>query len=140
VAARLARRRPAWQRRGLSRGDLEARSGSGDVTAGRRQGRGVSTGSGDVEVTGATGPVRAPERRHPVEGTPVRVGGQRVVRRRAPAGGGQSGFDLDRATPADQTSHPITVTGRSHAATQRTGRGGGPLVHVTTSAGAILIQ
>jgi hypothetical protein len=131
-----------------SRGDLEARSGSGDITAGQK-GKGrvdVSTGSGDVEVTGATGPVhvRAASGDILVEGTPaaeweVSASSGDVRLRLA----GQSGFDLELRSNSGhiETSHPITVTGsQSRKELKGQVRGGGPLVHVTTSSGAILIQ
>jgi hypothetical protein len=131
-----------------SRGDLEARSGSGDITAGQK-GKGrvdVSTGSGDVEVTGATGPVqvRAASGDILVEGTPAAEwevsASSGDVRLRV---AGQSGFDLELRSNSGhiETSHPITVAGsQSRRELKGQVRGGGPLVHVTTSSGAILIQ
>ena len=137
------------QRRGLDvRGDLEARSGSGDITVGQK-GKGrvdVSTGSGDVEVTGATGPVhvRASSGDILVEGTPasdweVSASSGDVRLRLA----GQSGFDLDLRSNSGhiETSQPITITGsQSRRELKGQVRGGGPRVHVTTSSGAIVIQ
>src|SRR5436190_7203037 len=133
---------------GSVRGDLEARSGSGDITVGQK-GKGrvdVSTGSGDVEVTGAAGPVhvRASSGDIVVEGTPaseweVSASSGDVRLRLA----GQSGFDLDLRSNSGniETSHAITVTGsQSRRELKGQVRGGGPLVHVTTSSGAILIQ
>lgn len=135
-------------RAGAIRGDLEARSGSGDITVGQK-GKGrvdVSTGSGDVEVTGATGPVhvRAASGDILVEGTPasnweVSASSGDVRLRLA----GQSGFDLDLRSNSGQieSSHSITTSGsQSRRELKGQVRGGGPLVHVTTSSGAILIQ
>jgi len=130
------------------RGDLEARSGSGDITVGQK-GKGsvdVSTGSGDVEVTGANGPihVRASSGDILVEGTPasdwdVSASSGDVRLRLA----GQAGFDLDLRTNSGHidTAQPITITGsQSRRELKGQVRGGGPRVHVTTSSGGIVIQ
>jgi DUF4097 and DUF4098 domain-containing protein YvlB len=106
----------------------------------------VSTGSGDVEVTGAAGPVhlRASSGDILVEGTPASdweiSAASGDVRLRV---AGQSGFDLDLHSNSGriETSHPITVTGsQSRRELRGQVRGGGPRVHVTTSSGTILIQ
>jgi len=56
---------------------------------------------------------------------------------------GQSGFDLDLRSNSGQieSSQAITTSGsQSRRELKGQVRGGGPLVHVTTSSGALLIQ
>jgi len=130
------------------RGDLEARTGSGDLTLGQN-GKGrveVSTGSGDIDLLGATGPlhVRAASGDISVEGTPAGdwdlSASSGDVRVRLPR---QGGFDLDLRSNSGriETSMPITVSGtQSRKEVRGQVRGGGPLVHVNTSSGGIIVQ
>ena len=130
------------------RGDLEARSGSGDIIV-SQEGKGaveVSTGSGDVELTGITGPlrVRASSGDIQLEGTPASnwevSASSGDVRLRLPAKGGMD-LDLRSSSGRIETTVPITITGsQSRRELRGQLRGGGPLVHVTTSSGAIVVQ
>ena len=130
------------------RGDLEARSGSGDIIV-TQEGKGaveVSTGSGDVELSGITGPlhVRASSGDIELEGTPSSnwevSASSGDVRLRLPAKGGMD-LHLRSSSGRIETSVPITITGsQSRRELKGQLRGGGPLVHVTTSSGAIVVQ
>jgi DUF4097 and DUF4098 domain-containing protein YvlB len=106
----------------------------------------VSTGSGDIELTGATGPVRvrASSGDIEVEGTPVSdwelSASSGDVRLRLPSKGG---FDLDLRSNSGriEAAVPITVTGsQSRRELRGQVRGGGPRVHVNTSSGGIIVQ
>ncbi len=130
------------------RGDLEARTGSGDLTLGQNgKGRAeVSTGSGDIDLLGASGPlhVRSGSGDIQVEGTPTGAwdlsASSGDVRVRLPK---QGGFDLDLRSSSGRidSSIPITITGtQSRKEVRGQVRGGGPLVHVSTSSGAIVVQ
>jgi DUF4097 and DUF4098 domain-containing protein YvlB len=130
------------------RGDLEVRTGSGDLTLGQ-SGKGrvdISTGSGDIDLIGASGPLhaRAGSGDIQVEGTPIGDWDLNAssgdVRVRLPRAGG---FDLDLRSSSGRidTSIPITVSGRqSRREIRGQVRGGGPLVHISTSSGAIIVQ
>ncbi|HKP15396.1 MAG TPA: DUF4097 family beta strand repeat-containing protein, partial [Gemmatimonadaceae bacterium] len=130
------------------RGDLEARTGSGDLTL-AQNGKGrveVSTGSGDIDLLGATGPlhVRAASGDIQVEGNPAGdwdlSASSGDVRVRLPK---QGGFDLDLRSNSGRidSSIPITVSGaQSRKEVRGQVRGGGPLVHVSTSSGGIVVQ
>ena len=130
------------------RGDLEARTGSGDLTLGQN-GKGrvdVSTGSGDIDLLGASGPlhVRSGSGDIEVEGNPVGEwdlsASSGDVRLRLPREGGFD-FDLRSSSGRIDTSIPITINGRqSRKEIRGQVRGGGPLVHVSTSSGGIVIQ
>jgi DUF4097 and DUF4098 domain-containing protein YvlB len=130
------------------RGDLDARSGSGDITA-TQQGKGVaevSTGSGNVDLNGASGPlhVRASSGDITVQGAPSAdwdvSASSGSVRLRLPSKGGVD-LDLHSDSGHIETSLPITVTG-SQSKRTLTGqlRGGGPRLRVSTSSGGIVIQ
>ena len=130
------------------RGDLEARTGSGDLTLGQNgKGRAeVSTGSGDIDLLGASGPlhVRSGSGDIQVEGTPAGAwdvsASSGDVRVRLPK---QGGFDLDLRSNSGRidSSIPITISGtQSRKEVRGQVRGGGPLVHVSTSSGGIVVQ
>ena len=130
------------------RGDLEARTGSGDLTLGQNgKGRAdVSTGSGDIDLLGASGPlhVRSGSGDIQVEGHPAGdwdlSASSGDVRVRLPK---QGGFDLDLRSSSGRidSSIPITISGtQSRKEVRGQVRGGGPLVHVSTSSGGIVVQ
>jgi DUF4097 and DUF4098 domain-containing protein YvlB len=106
----------------------------------------VSTGSGNIELTGATGPlhVRASSGDIQLEGTPTSdwdvSASSGSVRLRLPS---KSGFDLDLRSSSGriESSIPITTTGsQSRKELRGAVHGGGPRVHVSTSSGGIVVQ
>jgi hypothetical protein len=130
------------------RGDIDARSGSGDIIVGQA-GKGsveVSTGSGNIELTGATGPlhVRASSGDIRLEGVPTSdwdvSASSGSVRLRLTE---KAGVDLDLRSSSGriETSVPITTRGsQSRRELRGQVRGGGPLVHVSTSSGGIIVE
>lgn len=130
------------------RGDIDARSGSGDIIL-SQAGKGsveVSTGSGNIELTGATGPlhVRASSGDIRLEGGPTSdwdvSASSGSVRLRLPD---KAGVDLDLRSSSGriESSVPITIRGsQSRRELRGQVRGGGPLVHVNTSSGGIIVE
>jgi hypothetical protein len=130
------------------RGDIDARSGSGDIII-SQAGKGsveVSTGSGNIELTGATGPlhVRASSGDIRLEGVPTSdwdvSASSGSVRLRLPE---KAGVDLDLRSSSGriESSVPITIRGsQSRRELRGQVRGGGPLVHVNTSSGGIIVE
>jgi hypothetical protein len=130
------------------RGDIDARSGSGDIIVSQAA-KGsveVSTGSGNIELTGATGPlhVRASSGDIRLEGVPTSdwdvSASSGSVRLRLPE---KAGVDLDLRSNSGriESSVPITTRGsQSRRELRGQVRGGGPLVHVTTSSGGIIVE
>ena len=130
------------------RGDFDARSGSGDIIV-SQSGKGsveVSTGSGNIELTGATGPlhVRASSGDIRLEGVPTSdwdvSASSGSVRLRLPD---KAAVDLDLRSSSGriESSVPIATRGsQSRRELRGQVRGGGPLVHVNTSSGGIIVE
>jgi len=106
----------------------------------------LSTGSGDISLTGANGPVRvrASSGDVTVEGTPAAPwevsASSGDVRMRVPA---DAAFDLEVRTGSGgiETALPVTINGtQSRRELKGQVRGGGPRVFVSTGSGSVSLR
>ena len=130
------------------KGSIEASSGSGDITVSQKApGRAdLSTGSGDINLTGASGPmrVRASSGDVTVEGAPSApwevTASSGDIDMRLPQ---DAGFELDLHSSSGgiDTALPVTVSGKqSRRDLKGQVRGGGPRVHASTGSGSIRLR